>query len=503
MNLVSRNLPRSLGVAALVGAALAGPFASPARAASPNPLVASGLVSQQVADGADLFFRETFDGNGRTCGTCHRVTSNLTLDHRLVVSLPAHDPLFIAGRPVEAGGVPGLEIPDLLHDFELVLANVDGFDDPESRFTLRGVPHLQSLVTSLRPPDDGRDAVERTGWSGDGAPGSGALRFFALGAVRQHFPRSLARVEGVDFRLPTAEELDALEAYMLSVGRMTDPRIAVMILEDPRADLGRETFLGRGKCFTCHVNLGAVNGFGGNRNFETGIEQIPHPARTISDFPRDGGFGLEPQDDDGDGRPDRFGDGTFNTPPLVEAADTGPYFHNNLFLSLEEAVAFYASDEFNASPGGDFVGGIDLTEEEIDGLVAFLRVVNAAFNIQIAEHRIAAARVLHDGEPIAVRAGATGGSARERVARDTGDTLLRLADIELVDAMEVLEASELHPEAVDRLLEATVLVGGAIEAGSPHRRRLLLDRATELLKATRLGMGQGLAFLLGEGNLAF
>ena len=496
-------------MAVLAGAALAGPFGSPARAASPraaapNPLVTSGLISQQVADGTDLFFREAFDGNGRTCGTCHRVTSNLTVDHRLVVTLPSHDPLFIAERPVEAGGVPGLEIPDLLRDFELVLANVDGFEDPESRFTLRGVPHLQSLITTLRPPDDdGRAAVERTGWSGDGAPGDGALRQFALGAVRQHFPRSLARVEGVDFRFPTPEELDALEAYMLSVGRMTDPRIAVMILEDPRADLGRETFLGRGKCFTCHVNLGALNGFGGNRNFETGIEQIPHPARMISDFPGDGGFGLEPQDDDGDGLPDRFGDGTFNTPPLVEAADTGPYFHNNLFLSLEEAVAFYTSDEFNASPGGDFVGGIDLTEEEIDDLVAFLRVVNGAFNIQIAEQRIAAARVLHDGEPVALRAGATGSFPREGVARDTGDTLLRLANIELVDAMEVLEASELHPDAVDRLLETTVWVDGAIEARSPHRRRVLLDRAAELLETTRLGMGQGLAFLLGEGNLAF
>jgi len=491
-------------VAVLAGALLAGPFGSPARAASPNPLVTSGLISQQVADGADLFFRETFDGNGRTCGTCHRVTSNLTIEGRLIVSLPSHDPLFIAERPVEAGGVPGLEIPDLLHDFELVLANVDGFDDPESRFTLRGVPHLQSLITSLRPPDDdGRAAAERTGWSGDGAPLSGALRFFALGAVRQHFPRSLARVEGVDFRFPTPEELDALEAYLLSVGRMTDPRIAVMILDDPRADLGRETFLGRGKCFTCHVNLGAVNGFGGNRNFETGIEQIPHPARTISGFPRDGGFGLEPQDDDGDGSPDRFGDGTFNTPPLVEAADTGPYFHNNLFLSLEEAVAFYDSDEFNASPGGDFVGGIDLTEEEIDGLVAFLRVVNSAFNIQIAVQRIAAAQVLRLGEPVAVRAGASGSPAEERASRDTGDTLLRLANIELVDAMEVLEASELHPDAVDRLLEATALVDGAIKARSPHRRRVLLDRAIELLETVRLGMGQGLAFLLGEGNLAF
>ena len=39
--------------------------------------------------------------------------------------------------------------------------------------------------------------------------------------------------------------------------------------------------------------------------------------------------------DDGFGIP---GDGTFNTPPLVEAADTGPFFHNNSVSTIEGAV---------------------------------------------------------------------------------------------------------------------------------------------------------------------
>jgi len=33
-----------------------------------------------IARGEDLFFNETFNGNGRTCGTCHPVENNFTLD---------------------------------------------------------------------------------------------------------------------------------------------------------------------------------------------------------------------------------------------------------------------------------------------------------------------------------------------------------------------------------------------------------------------------------------
>src|SRR6185369_9775724 len=40
-------------------------------ACSRDPRVTSGLVSAEICAGADIFFRETFGGNGRTCGSCH------------------------------------------------------------------------------------------------------------------------------------------------------------------------------------------------------------------------------------------------------------------------------------------------------------------------------------------------------------------------------------------------------------------------------------------------
>ena len=46
-----------------------------------------------------------------------------------------------------------------------------------------------------------------------------------MGAVIQHLTKSLNRVEGVDFRLPTDDELDALEAFQLSLGRQEEVNI--------------------------------------------------------------------------------------------------------------------------------------------------------------------------------------------------------------------------------------------------------------------------------------
>src|SRR5204863_77295 len=60
--------------------------------------------------------------------------------------------------------------------------------------------------------------------------------------------------------------------------------------------------------------------------------------------------------DDGFGRP---GNNTFNTPPLVESASTGPFFHNNSIETIEGAVAFYNGDSFNKSPAGQVLAASD------------------------------------------------------------------------------------------------------------------------------------------------
>ena len=214
---------------------------------TPPPAPEDPLVLQ----GEDLFFNETFSGNGRTCGACHRAEDNFGISPAFVATLPDDDPLFVA----ESNSVlaNNFENPILMRKFAMILENQDGFDDLDNNFNMRGVPHTLALPTSI----DSREGP-RTGWSGDGAPGDGSLRSFAVGAVIQHFTRTLDRVDGVDFRLPTDEELDALEAFQLSLGRREDPSLPLNLTSEV-ASRGQAIFLDNtlGKCNACHFNAGA------------------------------------------------------------------------------------------------------------------------------------------------------------------------------------------------------------------------------------------------------
>lgn len=383
-----------------------------------------------IAKGERIFFNETFNGNGRTCGTCHRAEDNFTISPPFIATLPPDDPLFVSETN-----------PDLARNFEnarlirergLILENQDGFDDLANNFNMRGVPHTLALRTSVDSPDG-----PRTGWSGDGAPGDGTIRSFAIGAVIQHFTKTLNRVPGVDFRLPTEDELDALEAFQLSLGRQEDLKLPLP-LKGVLARRGQEIFLDDtlGKCNICHHNAGAtavVNGQDlGNANFDTGVENLPDQPQDLT--------GEKVPPDDGLGTP---GDGTFNTPPLVEAADSGPFFHNNAVDTIEAAVGFYDGDAFNDSPAGQMLAGMDpegagieLDATQIAAIAAFLRDINALENIRVSI---------------------------ELLSRRTPESLKR-AVFETTDAIEVLRGAGLHPAAVAHLEEARRLTRKA--AGS-------------------------------------
>src|ERR1051325_9600577 len=83
----------------------------------------------------------------------------------------------------------------------LILENIDGF--PPTAPVFRKSPHLLNLS----------QRIAFFGLSGNVFD----LQTFATGAVTQHFPRTLARNSGgsnPDFRLPTSDELAAMEAFM-------------------------------------------------------------------------------------------------------------------------------------------------------------------------------------------------------------------------------------------------------------------------------------------------
>jgi cytochrome c peroxidase len=424
-------------------------------AGTPVPSDDASLVER----GRVLFFTETFNGNGRTCATCHRAEDNFGLSPAFIATLPQDDPLFVAEtNPALA---KGFEAPKQMRGNGLILENLDGFDDLANKFVLRGVPHTLALKTSVTSRDG-----PRTGWGGDGAPGDGTVRAFSVGAVVQHFPKTLARVAGEDFRLPTDAELDALEAFMLSTGRQDDLKLP-LALTDPVALRGQTLFMDDkvGRCNICHFNAGAnVNpatfgGAAGNLNFNTGMVNLPDlPGSIIADPvpPPDDGFRIP-------------GDGTFNTPPLVEAADTGPFFHNNAVTTIEAAVAAYNSTAFNNSPAGQIIrqttgSGIALDGSQVQAIASFLRVINALENIRQSEDYLL---------------------GKGTAATGPADAL-RLAAIETGHAIEVLNAARLHPAAVTDLDRAKRLVERPAPNEDYVREALaaLRDARAKMLAAT-------------------
>jgi hypothetical protein len=425
-----------------------------------------------IARGENLFFNETFRGNGRTCGTCHPAENNLTIDPKFIATLPAGDPLFVAefNPNLRCNPKCRFENPVLMRKFGLILENVDGLNDLD-RFAMRGVPHTLGMSSSLAPAPfpDGTTTPpnQRTGWGGDGAPGDGTLRDFATGAVRQHFTLTLNRVPNVDFRFPTPAELDAMEAFQLSLGRQQDLNLGTMTLKGPFAEKGKQLFLNEAKCNFCHANAGAnavtVNGESvpSNANFNTGVEQFPHPA----DIPADGGFGTQSEPCPLGG----CGNGTFNTPSLVEAAATGPFFHNNAVDTIEEAVDFYNSDEFAKSPGGQGLvalagGGIQLTDNQVAAVAAFLRVINALEKIRSATELL--------------------NEVQETRALSEARRSLGISNTEIGHGIRVLQEVKLHREAVAHLKAARAFVAaaGKIKLG-PARNPLVKLAMRQLEKA--------------------
>ncbi|WAR45247.1 hypothetical protein [Methylomonas rapida] len=451
------------------------------------------VLGALVAKGRQIFHNETFGGNGRTCGTCHRADNNFTLDPNYIMTLPQSDPLFVAENNPE---LAELENPVLMRKHGLILTNIDGPDVD----IFRSVPHTLSMATTIKSEtlagggefEADEAFANATGWSGDGAPGSGSLREFTLGAVAQHMPKRMSRMAGVDFRLPTEDELDAVEAYTLSLGRSKDYPVYQLSFNDPLIEAGKDLFDTKvsvcadgsaqkknapycpdgapvvqgttANCNGCHQNAGGrSSSTNANPTRNTGIEQMKiHPARLLKpDMAYDGGFGTEPAVCGPDGEV-CYGDGRFNTPPLIEAADTAPFFHNNAVSTLEEAIAAYNSDAFNTSPGSLSKGldrKVKLDSTQVVAVASFLRAINALENIRLSDQL----------DKQAQRVG-NNATARE---------LARLAGEESKDAIQVLKEGVLgnNWKAVQKLEKAANYQQLAQLAPAKVLRNSLINRA--------------------------
>jgi hypothetical protein len=275
--------------------------------------------------------------------------------------------------------------------------------------------------------------------------------------------------------------------------------------------VGRQAFLDpqRGRCNVCHLNAGANSqDTGKNRNFNTGMVRITGGTiGSVDGLPFfDGGFGLDPFDALQLGFPNSAGNGSFNTPPLIEAADTPPFFHNNDLgsgASIETAVFFYTDPfPFPTSPAAQELQarfGTPIQFSTADGfaIARFLRALNAAFNMDIAKQRLRAALTLNNDK-----------SAK---AREIQLRLLQLADVEIDDAIHVLQTAPnlppaptapLYPLSVDRLNLAKAEIAAAIAAPADNRGGRI-SNAVSRVENGRDPIGSNINFNLGSGNLFF
>jgi len=269
----------------------------------------------------------------------------------------------------------------------------------------------------------------------------GSFRAFATGAIAQHFTLSLDRIVGEDFRRATDDELDALEAFQRWLGRRplseeenaaqgttgaSEFEILLLDFSDPRVAKGRDHFATNNgaTCNRCHDNAGALsfdNGRNDNNltkvslsNDDIGLAAVGFP------IPEDEGVIVTAFSGGDTGV--RFG--AFNSQSIIEAAEKKAWFHNHKVVNdFEAAIAHYGSDDFltgvpanrpigAVKPEGGmlglqfggqlpalpaFPGGVDPAPsfpagDGIEHLGAFLRALNAFYNLRDCERLIEEAK---------------------------------------------------------------------------------------------------------------
>jgi hypothetical protein len=233
------------------------------------------------------------------------------------------------------------------------LENIDGF--PPTPPVFRKSPHLLNL----------RQRIAFFGLSGNVFD----LQTFATGAVTQHFPRTLNRNSGgtdPDFRLPTPDELAAMEAFMRAqeFPAGTDPNKFNLnnFIVTAAQQRGFAAFNGAAKCAECHQGTVLAAG-----SFDTGVVNQVINSGGLDNLPCEPSVGAP------------CGSRSFLTRQLFNIANLGPFFHDGSAATLQDVIAFYNSSAFNTSPGELFSGPINtvaLGPTTTDDIIAFLEGIS-------------------------------------------------------------------------------------------------------------------------------
>jgi cytochrome c peroxidase len=352
-------------VTAAFGASLL--LAGAAGAGSPSMKVKRNLATDRLSFemGRQVFFHETFDGNGRTCATCHDPRNEFTITPRLVQERFAHDPTHPLFRAIDSDDGAGQDYTTmLLHAVFRVSVplhdNVRVVDDPGRRVikVWRGVPSVANVALTSPYQQDGRV---------DTLPAQ------ARGAVRDHMEPK---------RKQFMREVEAIKVFLVeilspqSVRALLDDADPVplapgftLTVESPAAVRGKAVFDLR--CRRCH------GGELGHVPDDPTLPQFADVFVSDSNVPGFPYFNLAFKQPDGSeitvftpdpGRGAITGDildlNAFDIPPLRGLKLTPPFFHDNSAATLREVVEHYDAEfQFHLSPG------------DVDDLITYLELL--------------------------------------------------------------------------------------------------------------------------------
>jgi hypothetical protein len=358
-------------------------------------------------NGKKLFESETFDGNGRTCLTCHsKLTGTLTVaDVQQIIDKADPDDRFLIHDALDDDGVGTTRVQaHATIRYTIPLPPwISLADDPGATHVtvFRGIPSTRN-TPALDPIllHDGRAVT---------------LQEQALGAIHDHYQNT---VEPTTAQLDAIAEFQRTNAHFFSSDELKEfaaggPRPELPPGITPAEQRGR-TFLvdapftppsKNGICALCHSGpmLNMTNQAhrdfagvpAGVRFFNTGVTIVNEPDNPIRPWVIDDG--INPVVTIHSPDVGLILDATPPTPPpsiflraffanqfkirtLWGVNDTAPYFHDNGAKTLRDAVALYQRF-FNFTEAQDPVGSaslggfIVLTDQDVDDIVAYLKLL--------------------------------------------------------------------------------------------------------------------------------
>jgi len=348
-----------------------------------------------LESGRQLFERETFGGNGRTCLTCHsRRTGTVSpADARERFERDADDPLFRAdgSDDGEGNGVQRM-LTDATVLVRVPLAdNVSLADDPTARSVVvrRGIP------TTLNTPS--LDPVLMV----DGRQPS--LEAQVRGAIVDHAGGT---------RPPTAKEQELIAVFERTRSFFSSRDLFTFAWtgHPPALPRGRTAAEQRGRlffedvpftsptqkagiCAACHSGpmLNETNQFlpappmrRGGRFQSVLVSELNEAGNPVHDFVfknADGTTSHVVSPDPGrslvTGKPSGFEDlNAFKIPTLWGAGETAPYFHDNSAKTLADVARHYAKFfAIVSTPAGGGAPALVLSEQDQADIVAYLKLL--------------------------------------------------------------------------------------------------------------------------------